>query len=190
MDSAEQSALASSEVTGHPSQELPTPVSDEGGQGWLLKELSPKHKQVCSMLAQGIQRQTIAHVCGFTPEYISMLARQPLVKQYIADICATADIQLEAMYAQSVEAIGEALVGGNHKEKLQAARLQMEATRRIGANSGLTPSDVNPNERLVNLADRLLGLLESKRNIVDARRNEDGTYEIPAQGEDGSAAEG
>jgi hypothetical protein len=52
----------------------------EGVAGWQMKELKPKHKQVCAMLAQGIDRRTISNVVGCTPEYITMLSKQPLMK--------------------------------------------------------------------------------------------------------------
>jgi len=137
-------------------EELP-----EGGEektGWVMKSLQPKHKQICSLLAQGIPRQTIAQIAGVTPEYISMLSGQKLMQDYIKELAKVADLQLEAMFVQSVEAIGDTLANGNHAEKMKAARLQMEATRRIGSKSVEPEKLIDTNNRLAKLAERLLYL--------------------------------
>jgi len=133
--------------------------------GWQMKELKPWHKQLCSMLAQGIPRQTIANVLDCTPEYVTMLSKQKLVQEYIRDMCQYAGLQLEAQFVQAVDAIGDTLANGNHKEKMQAARLQMEATKRIGAGSGMQTEVTDTNARLVSLAQRLTGLLEKAQGV-------------------------
>lgn len=125
---------------------------------WEMKELKPWHKQMCSMLAQGIPRQTIASVLDCTPEYVSMLAGQRLIKEYIASMCQYAGLQLEAQFVQTAEAIGDVLANGNNKERMQAARLQLEVTKRIGSGSGLQAEVVDTNARLAKLAERLLYL--------------------------------
>ena len=156
--------------------------ADEGRQGWLLATLKPKHKQICSMLAQGIPRGTIAAVIGCTPEYITMLSRQPLIQGYIKDMCQTAGLQLEAMFTESVQAIGDVLQNGSTKDKMQAARLQMEATKRIGAGSGLPREVVDTTERLAKLAERLLYLQGNNLKIINTRRDEDGKFTEAEEG--------
>lgn len=144
---------------------------DEGKPGWVMKSLQPKHKQVCALLAQGIDRKTISAIVGITPEYVSMLAGQQLVQDYMKDLCKVADLQLEAMFVKSVEVIGETLENGNHKEKIQAARLQMEATRRIGSRAIEAEKIIDTNSRLTKLAERLLylqGGTQNKADIIDA----------------------
>lgn len=123
-----------------------------------LKELKPKHKQICSMLAQGMRRDLIAKIAGCTPTYISMLQKQPIMQEYMKDLCAMANMQLEAMFVQSVDAVGDVLREGAPKERLQAARLQMEATKRIGSGSGIETEVIDTNARLARLAERLLNL--------------------------------
>lgn len=142
------------------SQSLPPAESPDGGKAepWELTELKPKHKQVCSLLAQGLDRETIARVVGYTPEYISMLGRQPLIQDYIKEMAQIADLQLEAMYTRSVTAIGETLENGSYKEKMTAARLQLEATKRIGSRAEAEVKPVNMEERLLALAERLASL--------------------------------
>jgi len=127
---------------------------------WELKELKPWHRQFCSLLAQGIDRETIARVLEITPTYASMLSKQPLVVAYIREMCQFANLQLEAQFAKSVEVIGEIMVSGANKDKLQAARLNAELTHRIGSGSGLPGDVVDTNDRLVRLAERLLALQE------------------------------
>ena len=129
----------------------------EGGS-WELKELKPMHRQVASLLAQGAKRQEIAQLCDITPEYVTMLSKQPLVQAHIAEICAAAGIKMEAMFEKVVDVIGDTLINGSEAGKLKAARLQLEATKRIGRpdpNSGL---DRGTEDRLSMLAERLLAL--------------------------------
>src|SRR5574337_1394950 len=90
----------------------------EEAAGWQLQELKPKHKQICSMLAQGIPRGIIAQVIECTPEYITTLSKQKLVLDYIRDMCQAANLQLDAMFVQSVETIGEAMSNGTRKDRL------------------------------------------------------------------------
>jgi hypothetical protein len=125
---------------------------------WELKELKPWHKNLASMVAQGIDRQTVAVCMDCTPEYVSMLARQPKVIEYMRALSDYANLQLESYYEKSVTAIGEVLVNGNAKEKIQAARLQMEATKRIGPRTSDTPAAEQTIDRLSRLAERLLYL--------------------------------
>lgn len=134
-----------------------------GKKGWTLKVLKPWHRQMCSMIAQGIPRSTIANVFKKTPEYISMLAAQSLIQTCIQEDCSYAGLQLEAQFVKSVDAIGDTLENGNHKEKMQAARLQLEATKRIGPRSTPQATEVNFEDRLIHLSERLVGLLESQK---------------------------
>jgi|SRR6185312_4266900 len=149
----------------------------EESQGWQMKELKPKHKQVCAMLAQGIDRRTISNVVGCTPEYITMLSKQSLVKEYIAEMCQAAGLQLDAMFVQSVKVISEVMANGSPKERVAAARLQMEATKRIGSGSSIPKEIIDTNDRLARLAERLLYLQGGVTKTIETRRNENGTYQ-------------
>jgi hypothetical protein len=153
---------------------LPVPFEEQeeahgAKEKWRLKSLQPWHRQVCSLLAQGIPRQTIAQIMDCTPEYVSMLAAQPLIKDYIREWCAFAGLQLEAQFVKSVEVIGDALENGNYKEKLQAVEMQAKLTHRIGTGSTLPSESVDMNSRLLSLSERLTGLLESQKMAHDAK---------------------
>lgn len=102
---------------------------------WQLQELKHKHVECCALLAQGLANKKVAALLQWTPEYITMLLRQPLIKDKIKEYAEAADARLVALTEQSVEVIAEVLREGNHKEKLNAARLQMEATNRVGAGA-------------------------------------------------------
>lgn len=134
-----------------------TPTESEDNK-WEMKKLLPWHKQLCSMLAQGIDRQTIAQVFQKTPEYVSMLAGQELIRTEVNEMKRFAEFQLEAQFVKSVSVIGEVLENGSAKEKIQAARLQLEATRRIGPRMVEEEKLVDTNARLARLAERLLSL--------------------------------
>jgi len=160
------------------------PEEGENVVGWQMKELKPKHKQVCAMLAQGIDRRTISNVVGVTPEYITMLSKQPLMKEYIAEMCQAAGLQLDAMFVQSVEVISEVMANGSPKERVAAARLQMEATKRIGSGSSIPKEIIDTNDRLARLAERLLYLQGGVTKTIETRRNENGIYqEITVEGQ-------
>lgn len=146
-------------------QEVPS--QEEGtASKWEMKELKPIHKQLCSMLAQGIDRQTIAQVLDITPEYVSMLSKQPLVQKYIQEMCQFASLQLEAQFVEGVKVIGDVMANGNDKERLQAVRLNAELTHRIGSGSGPVAELIDTNDRLARLASRLLSLQEQTTNKI------------------------
>lgn len=144
---------------------------------WEMKELKPWHKQFCSLLAQGVDRETIATVLDITPTYVSMLTKQPLIQAYIREMCQFANIQLEAQFAQGVAIIGDVMANGAPKEKLQAVRLNAELTHRIGSGSGVPPEVMDTNERLARLADRLLSLQEKMQPTTPPINGE--FHEIP-----------
>lgn len=131
--------------------------------GWTLKKLNAKHMQALAYIAQGMQKKQAAAMVGFTPEYITMLLRQPLAIQYIGKLNETVAAQLEAMFGQTVHVIQEAMDKGTHNEKLKAARLQLEATKRIGRSDNLPTNPVDSESRLLTLSERLVGLLATQR---------------------------
>lgn len=131
------------------------------GEKWELKKLKPVHRQIAALVAQGEKNVKVAALCGVTPQYITMLLRQPIFIREIQDRAAAAGIQLEALFAQSVEVLGDVLKDGSEAGKLKASRLVMEATKRIGSRDAPTPSNGNTEERLFLLANRLVDLLPS-----------------------------
>lgn len=140
--------------------------------GWVMKKLTPRHKQIASLVAQGLKYVNVATMCDCTPQYVSMLMRQDLMKQEIARITEIADTRMVALTEQSVEILATTMREGSEKGKLQAARMQLEATGRIGrrdAPGGAGASDSD--ERLLKLAERLAEI-----NRAKPRRtfNEDG----------------
>ena len=145
----------------------------ETTESWALKELSPRHKQAAALLAQGVQRQIIARVCEFTPEYITMLGRQPLFRAYIKEMSEFTDARLEALFDQSVDVIADTMLTGTEDGRLKAAKLQLEATGRVGRFHTPAPAQ-GGSDRLELLAERLVGLLHQQRRrtyegeVVDA----------------------
>lgn len=139
---------------------------DDTGEGlpqWQLKKLKPLHKQVASLTAQGFKNVEIAGMVGITPEYVSMLLRQPLVKAYVNEMNSHVETRMEALFEQSVDVIASTMKDGSNADKLKAARLQMEATKRIGRpdpNAHLGESNV---DRLTLLAERLIQLQSGVR---------------------------
>ena len=142
---------------------------------YQVKELKVKHKQALSLLAQGVSRQDVATICDYTPEYISMLCNMPIGKAYLSELTQTAAIQLEGMFVKSVEVISNAMDNGNVQDQLKAARLQMEATKRIGAAGASAIPAGDGGDRLERLAHRLIGLLDKQQTA--SGRTIDGDFQ-------------
>lgn len=100
---------------------------------WEIKKLSHKHVTMCSLIAQGEGNKKVAALLQWCPEYITKLLKQTLIKEKIKEFAEAADARLVALTEQSVEVIAEVMRDGNHRDKLNAARLQLEATNRVGA---------------------------------------------------------
>lgn len=130
---------------------------------WELKKLKPVHQQVAALLAQGMPNVDIARIAGITPQYITMLLKQPLFKQYLSEKCEAVGVRLEALFEQSVEVIAETLKNGSEGGKLKAARLQFEATKRIGRGDVTIVDGAGALDRLERLAGRLTALNQKAR---------------------------
>lgn len=144
---------------------LPDPDDDllTEREGWQLQTLKPIHKQVCALWAQGLQNVVIARTLGITPQYVHMLMKQPLCLEYVKRMSAIAGVQLEALTQKSVDVIANAMDNGTVSEQLKGARLQLEATKRIGsANAPVAPPN-GAEDRLLALSERLVNLLGGAR---------------------------
>lgn len=130
---------------------------------YQLKQLKHKHKQILSLVAQGVDRQTISALMDITPEYVTMLSAMPICRAYLGEMSQAAGVQLEAMFVRSVAVIADAMDNGDTQDRLKAARLQMEATKRIGAAGAVSLTVDSGGDRLERLANRLIGLLDSKQ---------------------------
>lgn len=138
--------------------DIPGEDDPNEGRAWTLRKLKPVHKQICALLAQGLKQVDIAKVCNVTSPYVHMLTKQPLCIAYIQDMSAVAGVQLDALFVRSVEVISDTMQNGNPTEQLKAARLQLEATKRIGPRTAAPASDIDAMERLTLLAERLTKL--------------------------------
>lgn len=130
---------------------------------WELKKLKPNHISICALLAQGFKNTEVAAMTGVTKEYVSMLLRQPLIKQEIAKRGEVIGQKFELLTEKTFDVMVDAMNNGNHGDKLKAARLQLEVTKRIGRPD---PMGLNPNvgdDRLEKLANRLENLLDTKK---------------------------
>lgn len=134
---------------------------------WELKKLKPMHQQVAALLAQGMTNVDIARICEITPQYITMLLKQPLFKQYLSEKCEAVGVRLEALFEQSVEVIAHTLKNGSEGGKLKAARLQFEATKRIGRGEVAIVDGAGSIERLERLAARLTQLNHKSRQVQE-----------------------
>jgi hypothetical protein len=138
---------------------------------YQLKELSPRHRQVAALLVQGVERQVVAELTGFAPEYVTWLGRQPVMQQFLRELEEYANIRLVALADKRTDVIAEVMEHGGPEERLKAAKLQMEATGLIGRprEAGLP----RPEGRLEALADRLLTLLQDKRAVTHEQAVQD-----------------
>jgi hypothetical protein len=127
-----------------------------------LKELSQSHRTVAALLAQGVDRVSVAAACGISPEYVTWLGGDPLFIQYVREMCKLAETQLESMFVKSVDIISEQMSSGSGEDKLKAARLQMEATGRVGKDRR-SHDDTETPDHLEVLAQRLVKLLHNTK---------------------------
>lgn len=147
--------------------------------GWQLRELKPTHKQVMALLAQGLSREEISKIVGYTPEYVSMLVKQPLCHQYLQGMLHFSEVQLEGLFAASVDAIRDQLAEGTGEQRLKAARLQMEATGRVGHFVSRGDDLGDEVDRLQRLTERLVSLQSRTRERII-----NGEYHVEVQSEE------
>lgn len=151
------------------------PKAEEMGKSpdgkYQLKELKIRHKRILSLVVQGVPHKQIANMADITPEYITMMLRMPICQDYLKGLCEAADVQLEALLPQSVEAIKDALTQGDIDQRLKGARLHLEATKRIGGKGHVAPNGDTQDARLERLSHRLIDLLQKQRaqggDIID-----------------------
>lgn len=105
---------------------LPSPK-----EGWELKKLSQKHKNIIALHLQGVSRADIGEFCGCTPEYVSMIIAQPIAKEYLRDVEKYLDARMQSLYGKTVDTIQAGLDGNATDTQLKAARLQLEATGKL-----------------------------------------------------------
>ena len=140
------------------------------GRAITLQKLGPKHRQVMSLLAQGVDRQTIASICDITPEYVTWLGGDPLCKAYLKEMSRFVDARFEAMYERSADIVSDAMSQGTVDERLKAARMQLELTGRVGRVVPAAPEGGSI-DRLEQLARRLEGLVD-KAHLGKTYENE------------------
>lgn len=153
---------ASAEVT---ERDFTGDGNDIPPQGIRLQKLTPKHKQVLSLMAQGMDRISVGIATDFTPQYVSWLMKQEVCQEYLREIIAVAEAQLQAQFCQAVDVIGDTMRQGTEEGKLKAAKLQLEATGRVGKLQQPNTPPVE-GDRLNTLADRLIGLLHQQKGRV------------------------
>lgn len=155
-------------VPADPAEYSDEPINarDADRPDWVLKRLKPVHLQICALLAQGMKNVEVAAFTGVTKEYVSMLLRQAIIKQEIARVCEITGARLELLFEKSVDTIADAMENGSYSDKLKAARLQLEATRRIGRPDPFATGTSAPEDRLATLANRLELLMDSKKSGV------------------------
>ena len=137
-------------------------LSEVEEKKWELKTLTAMHMGVCALAAQGLKRGEVSALMGITPEYVTMLLAQPLCKEYVKKLNEAVETRLEALFETSVDVIGQTLRSGSAEEKLKAARLQLEATQRLGKVTRAPEDSEGSVQRLERLAERLVNLLPSK----------------------------
>lgn len=156
------SELPEQEIAGEDFPLAEECAKDEQGR-YQLKALKTKHKHILAFVAQGMQHKQIGALCGVTPQYITMMLRMPICQEFLKGMCEAAGVQLEALLPQTVEVIRDAMQNGDVTERLKGARLQMEATGRIGSKNGRPPAADAMDDRLERLSHRLIDLLSEKR---------------------------
>ena len=139
-------------------------MATHGSNAVKLQALTDKHRNVASLLAQGLGRSEIAQVIDFTPEYVTWLTRDPLFKEYLREMAEHAEARHEAMFALTADVVADAMTNGSVDERLKGARLNLEVTGRLGKNDRPNAVLDSSLERLSTIAQRLLSLQSKVRN--------------------------
>lgn len=125
--------------TIEPTAPADPPATLPGTKTPLLKKLTKRHKHMLALKMQGVPRDEIGSLCSCTPEYVSMLAQQPLAKEYMHGLQAEIDSRLTGLFSRSVDAIADALATSKPDDtRLKAARLQLQAIGKF--NESAPPS--------------------------------------------------
>jgi hypothetical protein len=148
-------------------------MATHGTNSIKLQSITDKHKQVASLLAQGLGRSEIAGIIDYTPEYVTWLTRDPLFKQYLDEMSAHAEARHEAMFGLTADVVADAMLNGSVEERLKGARLNLEVTGRLGKNERPNAMVDSSLERLNTLAARLLSLQSKVRQgeVIDVQAN-------------------
>lgn len=120
-------------------------------KAWEPKRLTPKHRQILSLYAQGMKREDIGALCKCTPQLVTMLATCEQGKQYLRNIEDAMDQELRGLYGSSINAIREQLESGSGENKLKAAKLQMQAIGKLGEKKEDRESAEDVIARIMNL---------------------------------------
>jgi hypothetical protein len=113
---------------------------------WELKKLTTRHRRIVQLKAAGLDRVSIASMCKCTPEYISMLLAQPLVKEYLNEQHIAIDEDLRDLYAPAVNTIRTMMTSSNDKVALGAATVILKANGKLSTtnddDSRVTAEDI------------------------------------------------
>lgn len=113
---------------------------------WVLKKLTARHKRIVNLKIAGLQREDIARMVKCTPEYISMLLQQELVKSYMADRNADVDQDLKDLTKAAVDTLRSTVDSPDDKVALASAQTILRANGKLGGppvdEEKLTAEDV------------------------------------------------
>jgi hypothetical protein len=128
---------------GRPTREVVTAPTKPS---WELKKLTTRHKRIVQLKLAGLERVDIARMVKCTPEYISMLLSQPLVKDYMTARQADIDADLRDLTGQAVNTLRSAMDSPDDKVALASAQTVLRANGKLGGpvehEEKLTAEDV------------------------------------------------
>lgn len=128
----------------------PFPTAEEVKK-WDPKRLTPKHRQILSLHAQGMRRAEIGALCKCTPEFVSMLASTDSGKAYLKELEGYLDGRMRALYKKTIDAVEDQLENGRGADKLAAAKLQLQVTGKLGKEKDEAESAEDVIQRIMNL---------------------------------------
>ena len=109
----------------------PFPTKEEV-ERWNPKRLTPKHKQILSLYAQGMKRREIGAMCNCTPEFVTLLAGTEAGRAHLKELEEYMDGRMRNLYKKSIDAIEDQLETGKGADKIAAAKLQLQVTGKLG----------------------------------------------------------
>lgn len=134
-----------------------------------LKAMKPIHRRICAYVAKGMKYRDIGAKVGIDANEVSTIVNYPVCQVYIAEMNKAVNARLEALFERAVDVIADGLDGNADDTQLKAARLQLEASRRIGAKASVSAPVENSDARLLTLSERLVGLLAKQKETAHGR---------------------
>lgn len=141
------------------------PITPLDKPKWELKKLTTKHKRIAQLKVAGLTRDDIAKLCLCTPEYVTMLMHQPLMKNLMDEHHEMINQDLRDLSGSAVNTMRTMMDSPDDKVALTAA------TTVLRANGKLNPADIDDRTTAEDVVAKLFAIHNSNVQInIDSQK--------------------